>query len=501
MPQFHKKDVVKKTVNISEWYNDVVLRSELADYAPVKGCMVIRPYGYALWESIQSFLDKLIKEKGVQNAYFPLFIPEKFLEKEKEHVEGFSPHLAVVTIAGGEKLKERLVVRPTSETVMYDMYKKWTHSWRDLPVLINQWNNIVRWEKRTYLFLRTSEFLWQEGHCAHLTPQENSEMVLWALTAYEKTYNQLMAMYGITGVKSNKEKFAGGDKTYSFEMLMPDGKALQACTSHNLGQNFARAFDWTVLDKTGEKIYPWQNSWGFSTRSIGGLILAHGDDQGIVLPPNIAPIQVVIIPIKLTSDILNYCSKLKDDLEIDGIRVKVDNRDSKTVGWKFNEWELKGVPIRIEIGDNELKSNELTLSRRNDSNKIKIPAFAKASTDAKALADKSAGKQISSANGQTNLQIKEILDNIQKSLFEKMKKFTLDNTHSVDSYDDFKKIMETTRGFIKAMWCENPVCEQKIKEETKATTRVLPLDSKEEKGVCIYCKKEAKNRWLFAQAY
>lgn len=491
MPQFNKKDVVKKSVNISEWYNDVVLRAELADYAPVKGCMVIRPYGYALWESIQSFLDKLIKERGVQNAYFPIFIPEKFLEKEKEHVEGFSPHLAVVTIAGGEKLKERLVVRPTSETVMYDMYKKWTQSWRNLPILINQWNNIVRWEKRTYLFLRTSEFLWQEGHCAHLTPEENMETVLWALRAYEKTYNELMAMYGIAGVKSNSEKFAGGDKTYSFEMLMPDGKALQSCTSHDLGQNFAKAFDWTVLDKTGKQIYPWQNSWGFSTRSIGGLILAHGDDQGIVLPPNIAPIQVVIIPIKLTADILNYCAKLKENLEEDGIKVKVDGRDSKSVGWKFNEWELKGVPIRIEIGENEINSGQLSISVRDGNSKLKVPAFAKAS----------AGEQISSANGRTNLQIKEILDNIQKSLFAKMKKFTLDNTHSVDSYDEFKKIMITTRGFIKALWCEDPDCEKKIKEETKATTRILPLGSKGEKGSCIYCKKPAKNRWLFAQAY
>ena len=495
MPQFDKKGVAKKSVNISEWYNDVVLRAELADYAPVKGCMVIRPYGYALWESIQSFLDKLIKERGVQNAYFPIFIPEKFLEKEKEHVEGFSPHLAVVTIAGGEKLKERLVVRPTSETVMYDMYKKWTQSWRDLPILINQWNNIVRWEKRTYLFLRTSEFLWQEGHCAHLTPEENMETVLWALRAYEKTYNELMAMYGIPGVKSNSEKFAGGDKTYSFEMLMPDGKALQSCTSHDLGQNFAKAFDWTVLDKSGEKIYPWQNSWGFSTRSIGGLILAHGDDQGIVLPPNIAPIQVIIIPIKITPEILNYCTKLKEDLEKNDIRVKVDDRDSKSVGWKFNEWELKGVPVRIEIGEKEMTTGELSVSRRDDNSKLKIPF------------DSAQGRQITQPKAdpplaeKSSLQIKEILENIQKTLFAKMKKFTLDNTHSVDSYEEFKKIMETTRGFIKAMWCENPDCEKKIKEETKATTRILPLDSKDEKGSCIYCKKEARNRWLFAQAY
>lgn len=477
MPQFDKKDVVKKSVNISEWYNDVVLRSELADYAPVKGCMVIRPYGYALWESIQSFLDKLIKEKGVQNAYFPIFIPEKFLEKEKEHVEGFSPHLAVVTIAGGEELKERLVVRPTSETVMYDMYKKWTQSWRDLPILINQWNNIVRWEKRTYLFLRTSEFLWQEGHCAHLTQEESMETVLWALKSYEKAYNELMAMYGIPGVKSFSEKFAGGDKTYSFEMLMPDGKALQACTSHDLGQNFAKAFDWTVLGKTGEKIYPWQNSWGFSTRSIGGLILAHGDDQGIVLPPNIAPIQVVIIPIPQTQAIAKICGVLLKELEAIGIRAKIDDREEKTLGWKFNEWELKGVPVRIEVGEKEIKSGELTVYRRDDSAKCKVQ----------------------SANIQ--LKVQSLLGEIQNNLFAKMKKFTLDNTHSVNSYDEFKKIMETTRGFIKAMWCEDPDCEKKIKEETKATTRILPLNSQEEKGSCIYCKKPAKNRWLFAQAY
>lgn len=477
MPQFDKKGIAKKSINISEWYNDVVLRAELADYAPVKGCMVIRPYGYALWESIQSFLDKLIKERGVQNAYFPIFIPEKFLEKEKEHVKGFSPHLAVVTIAGGEELKERLVVRPTSETVMYEMYKKWTQSWRDLPILINQWNNIVRWEKRTYLFLRTSEFLWQEGHCAHITPEENMETVLWALKAYEKTYNKLMAMYGISGIKSNSEKFAGGDKTYSFEMLMPDGKALQACTSHDLGQNFAKAFDWTVLDKTGEKIYPWQNSWGFSTRSIGGLILAHGDDQGIVLPPNIAPVQVVIIPITQTQAIAKICGELLQELKKIGIRAKVDDRETKTVGWKFNEWELKGVPLRIEVGENEINSGQLSISVRDGNSKLKVQ------------------------RSELQLKIKSLLLEIQDNLFQKHKKFTLDNTHSVDSYDEFKKIMETTRGFIKALWCEDPECETKIKEETKATTRILPLNSQEEKGSCIYCKKTAKNRWLFAQAY
>ena len=328
---YEKKELKKKSENISDWYTDVILKAELADYAPVKGCMVVRPYGYAIWESIQKFMDPLYKEHGVKNAYFPLFIPEKFLNREKEHVEGFAPHVAVVTIAGGEELKERLVVRPTSETIMYEMYKQWAHSWRDLPILINQWNNVVRWEKRTYLFLRTSEFLWQEGHCAHATHKESLETVLWALSVYQKTYNELLAMYGITGIKSETEKFAGAAKTYSFESLMPDGKALQACTSHDLGQNFAKAFDWTVLDQKGEKLYPWQNSWGYSTRSIGGLILTHGDDHGLALPPSIAPIQTVIVPIIGNNADDSTEKKIKEsvqtiaaDLSTKSIRVETD---------------------------------------------------------------------------------------------------------------------------------------------------------------------------------
>lgn len=475
--QFEKKEIVKKSVDFDRWYTDVILKSELADYAPVKGCMVIRPWGYALWEEIQKYLDKLIKDNGVMNAYFPVFIPEKFLQLEKEHVEGFSPQFAVVTIAGGEKLKERLVVRPTSETVMYAMYKKWTSSWRDLPIKINQWNNIVRWEKRTYLFLRTSEFLWQEGHCAHLTHKENMETVLWALDAYKKTYNDLMALYGISGVKSESEKFAGADKTYSYELLMPNGKALQACTSHDLGQNFAKAFDWTVLGDKNDKIYPYQNSWGFSTRSIGGLIMAHGDDNGLILPPKIAPVQVVIIPITLTHAIAKISGVLAKTLEETGIRVKIDDRQEKTVGWKFNEWELKGVPLRIEIGENEIKSGELSVSRRDNNSKLKIQ------------------------RSKPQLKIKNLLTEIQNNLFQKHKKFTLDNTFVVNEYEEFKKIMETTRGFIRAFWCEDPTCEKKIKEETKASTRCLQLDTTDEKGVCIYCKKSAKNRWYFAQAY
>ncbi len=476
--QNSKKFINKKSANLSEWYSDIILKTELADYAAVRGCMVIRPYGYALWEKIQEFLGKLIKEHGVKNAYFPLFIPEKFINLEKKHVSGFAPHMAVVTIAGGEELKERLVVRPTSETVMYDMYKKWTQSWRDLPILINQWNNVVRWEKRTYLFLRTSEFLWQEGHCAHLTPEENWDTVLWAMDAYQKTYNDLMAMYGVVGVKSEAEKFAGGDKTISFESLMPDGKSLQACTSHDLGQNFAKAFDWTVSGKNGEKVSPYQNSWGLSTRSIGGLIMTHSDDNGLMLPPNIAPIQVIIVPIKKGGNdekIDNFINKIKSSLK--ALRIEVDEKEGETPGFKFNKWEVRGVPIRLEVGEKEADFESVTLVRRDTLTKNTLSL-----------------KNLSES-------VNQILQEMQMAAFERHKKFTEDHTYIVDSYDEFKKIMLTTKGYIKAMWCEDAVCETRIKEETKATTRCLPLDAKEEKGVCIYCGKQAVHRWYFAQAY
>jgi prolyl-tRNA synthetase len=473
-----KKFLKKKSDRFADWYTDVILKAELADYAPVKGCMIIRPYGYALWEKIQEFLNKLIKEHGVRNAYFPLFIPESYLKKEKEHVEGFSPHMAVVTIAGGEELKEKLVVRPTSETIMYEMYKKWAHSWRDLPILINQWNNVVRWEKRTYLFLRTSEFLWQEGHCAHAERDESLKTVMWALDAYQKTYNDLMSIYGIPGVKSESEKFAGADKTFTFEILMPDGKALQGCTSHDLGQNFAKAFDWSVQNKDGGNLYPWQNSWGLSTRSIGGLILVHGDDNGLVLPPKIAPIQVVIIPIykeKNKSKIINYAQRIKEGLK--DVQVELDLKEEETVGFKFNKWELKGIPLRIEIGEKETSDKTATLVRRDDHKKITADV-----SDLTSVID-------------------TLLKKIQRELFEKHRKFTELNTYQVNHYDEFKRIMNSKRGFIRAFWCENNICENKIKEETKASTRCLPLDSSKENGKCVYCGKSAKHRWLFAQAY
>lgn len=462
--------------DLSEWFNDVVLKAELADYAPVKGCMVIRPYGYALWEGIQSFFDKLIKYKGVQNAYFPLFIPMHYLQKEKEHIEGFSPQLAIVTIGGGEELAEKLAVRPTSETIMYDMYKKWTSSWRELPILINQWCNVVRWEKRTYLFLRTSEFLWQEGHCAHLTHKENMDMVLWALDAYEETYHELLAMYGIKGVKSDSEKFAGAGKTFSIECLMPNGKALQSATSHDLGQNFSKSFDWTVQDKNKEKVYPYQNSWGLSTRAIGGLIMAHGDENGLKLPPLIAPIQVVIVPIPGHQNALKLAETINADLK-KKYRVFLDTIDGETAGFKFNKWELKGVPLRLEIGDRDVSENQVTLCRRDT------------------------GEKVTATINDLDKKIGELLLTIQKNLFAKHKKFTDEHTFTVDSYDEFKKIMATTRGFILAHWCENPDCENEIKKDTKATTRCLPLDSKDEEGKCIHCGGVSHHRWLFALSY
>lgn len=471
---FEKKLLKKKSENLSDWYTDVILKAKLADYAPVKGCMVIRPYGYALWEGIQRYMDPRIKQHGVENAYFPLFIPEKFLQREKDHVEGFAPHMAVVTIAGGEELKERLVVRPTSETIMYEMYKSWTQSYRDLPILINQWNNVVRWEKRTYLFLRTSEFLWQEGHCAHTTHEESVETVRWALDLYADTYQSLMALYGIKGIKSETEKFAGAAQTFTYEILMPDGKALQGCTSHDLGQNFAKAFDWSLQDKSGQKLYPWQNSWGFSTRSIGGLIMTHSDDSGLILPPAIAQYQVVIIPIpKSGESVMAYAKKQKEKLEALGIRVKLDDKDGESAGFKFNQWEVKGVPVRLEIGESEEKEQVVTLARRDTMEKVKA--------------------QVGDVAG--------VLDAMQKDMLARHKIFTEEHTHIVDSYDEFKRIMESERGFLSAFWCEDKACEAKIKQDTKATTRCLPLETKEEKGTCILCGKDASHRWLFAQSY
>lgn len=478
---FDKKELKKRSENLSDWYSDVILKSQLADYGPVKGTMVFRPYGYALWEKVQEIFNGMMKTKDIENAYFPMFIPYSLLEKEKAHVEGFSPELAIVTIGGGEKLKDPLVVRPTSETIMYEMYSKWVQSWRDLPILINQWNSVVRWEKRTYLFLRTMEFLWQEGHTAHATEDEAMDIVLSVLEWYRVIYEEYYAIPVILGVKSNSEKFAGAKSTYTVEGLMPDGKALQGATSHNLGQNFSVPFEISFQNKEGKQDFVWQTSWAITTRSIGALVLTHGDDQGLVLPPKIAPTQVVIMPIlKKNLDaklLLAYCTETRETLQNGGVRVKVDIREEPSVGRRFNEWEVKGVPLRFEMGGKELTDNTVTIARRDTGEKVTVKREEMLVTTEKLLKD------------------------IQQGLFDRAKKFLAENTRTVDSYDEFKKIMETSRGFLKAFWCEGATCEAAIKEETKATTRCLPLDAKEEDGVCIKCGKKATHRWIFAQAY
>lgn len=475
---FEKKQLVKKSEDFSKWYTDVILKSGLAEYAPVKGCQIFNPYGFALWENIKEALDKEIKEMGVKNAYFPLFIPESFLKKEKEHVKGFSPELAVVTIGGGKKLKERLVVRPTSETIMYKTYAKWINSWRDLPVLINQWCNVVRWEKRPRMFLRTTEFLWQEGHTVHETHKESLDFVKKALNAYIKVYREFLAVDGFWGLKSESEKFPGAENTYTYEILTPDGKAIQGGTSHDLGQKFSKSFGIKFKNKEGKEEFPWQTSWGLSTRSIGALIMVHGDDAGLILPPKVAPVQVVVIPIfkkegnkKLMQKSLNEIKK-----KLKSFRLEIDDREEYSPGWKFNQWELKGVPLRIEIGEKEIKERKLTLKRRDN------------------------GKKSFSSFKSLNKNVKSILDLIQKDLLLKSRKSLKEGTKEVATYKELKEKMKKEKGFFNAYWCGNPECESKIKKETKATIRCFSEKTKKE-GKCIYCGKKTKEKWFFAQSY
>lgn len=474
---FEKKGVTKKSENISDWYIDVITKSGMADYSPVKGCIVYRPLSYAIWENIQHYMNSGLTQMNVENCYFPLFIPESFLKKEASHVEGFSPELAVVTIAGGETLEEKLVVRPTSETIMYTMYAKWIQSHRDLPLKLNQWNNVVRWEKRTYPFIRGAEFLWQEAHTAHATHEECWQQVLDALDLYARTYDELMALPVIKGLKSQSEKFAGAVNTTTCENIMPDGKALQSCTSHDLGQNFSKAFDVTFQDKEGQNQFVHQTSFGYSTRSLGGLVMVHGDDQGLVLPPRVAPTQVVIIPIGQDGEVFRAAENIKLALEQNFIRAKLDVRPEYSLGFKRNEHELKGTPVRLEIGQKELESGMVSVSIRHNSQKEQTPI-------------ESIGSYMSN-----------LLNTIHNDMFEKAKKMQHDLTSVADTYDEFKQIMETKKGFIYAHWCEKAECEAKIKEETKANTRCLPFDQVEEKGICIYCGKPSNHKWLFAQPY
>lgn len=472
--------IPSRSENYSEWYNQIIQRAELADYAPVRGCMVVRPYGWALWENIQADLDKRFKSSGHVNAAFPLFIPMSFLEKEKEHVEGFSPELAIVTIGGGEKLEEPLVVRPTSETIIGYMYSKWIKSYRDLPIKINQWANVVRWEMRTRLFLRTLEFYWQEGHTAHATADEAEAETKQMLETYTRFAVDEAAVPVIPGRKSATEKFAGAVHSYSIEAMMGDTKALQAGTSHFLGQNFAKAFNIQYLDVNNNLQYCWTTSWGVSTRFIGAIIMTHGDDQGLVLPPRLAPIQVVIVPIfrndEEQSKVMPVVEELKQQLA--DFRIKVDDRTEVTPGFKFNDWEMRGVPLRIEVGPKDVEKGSVMVSRRD------IPGRD--------------GKTIIPQDEITG-RVKDLLDEIQKSLLAKATQFRDSHIFEPKDYEDLKQIVE--KGWAFSWWCGDPACEAKVKEDTKATTRCIPFDQPGGHGKCVVCGKDATEKVYFSRAY
>jgi prolyl-tRNA synthetase len=476
------KEITPRSEDFSQWYLDVVLKAEMADYGPVKGCMVIRPYGFAVWEAMQADLDRRIKETGHVNAYFPLFIPKSFLEKEKAHVEGFSPECAWVTVGGGEELEEPLAIRPTSEAMICSMYAKWVRSWRDLPVLINQWANVVRWEKVTRPFLRTTEFLWQEGHTLHATEEEAEEETMRMLGVYRSFYEEMLAVPVVPGRKSESEKFAGALRTYSVEALMGDGKALQGATSHNLGQHFATAYGIEYLDRSQERAKPWSTSWGASTRMIGGLIMTHGDEGGLVLPPKVAPYQVVIVPIPprkgdWSEAVLPKSREVLAALRAAGIRAHLDDRDTQQPGFKYSDWEMRGVPLRLELGPKDIEKDQCVLVRRDSREKAFTPL---------------AG---------TPARVKELLDSIQRDLLARARTFVAENTTRVSSWDEFRQIMAGRRGFLIAGWCGDADCEAKIKAETKATVRVIPLDADKRAGSCIRCGRPSPQDVYFAQAY
>src|SRR5712675_1706042 len=471
-----------RSEDFSEWYNQLVLRAELADYAPVRGCMIVRPYGWALWENITAQLDRRFKATGHVNAAFPLLIPQRFISKAQSHVAGFSPELAVVTHGGGEKLEEPLVIRPTSETIIGHAYAKWIQSYRDLPVLINQWNSVVRWELRTKLFLRTLEFFWQEGHTAHATFEEAEFETRQMLDIYTDFAMNEAAVPVIPGRKSSSERFAGADATYSIEAMMGDGKALQAGTSHNLGQNFAKAFEIRYLDQAGALQHCWTTSWGLSTRFIGAIIMVHGDDQGLILPPKLAPYQVVIVPIFKNDEeqaaVLTVTKDIKAQLVKANIRVTLDEREGQSPGWKFNDWEMRGVPLRVELGPKDVAKQAAVLARRDRPGRE--------------------GK-ISASLANLPVRIERLLTEIQQSLHDKALAFRKANTQDAKTYEDLKKAVET--GFAFSYWCGGAECEAKIKEETRATMRCIPLEQSGGPGVCVYCGKAAAERAIFARAY
>ncbi|MCK4836039.1 MAG: proline--tRNA ligase [Candidatus Aminicenantes bacterium] len=474
------KQIIKKSEDFSRWYIDIIKRAKLADYSPMKGIMVIRPYGYEIWELIRDRLDSMFKETGHKNAYFPLLIPESYLKKEADHVKGFAPEVAWVTIGGNEPLEEKLAIRPTSEAIICSMYAKWIKSWRDLPLKINQWVNIVRWEKVTRPFLRTTEFLWQEGHTVHSSYEEAEEETLSILNIYKTFIENSLAIPVITGLKSESEKFAGALKTYCVETLMPDGKALQAGTSHNLGQNFSKAFGIRFENKLQKLEYAWQTSWGVTTRLIGALIMVHGDDSGLILPPAMAPVQTVIIPISKGNwkeTILPETRHIYQILKENNIRVVLDDRDTYTPGWKFSEWEMKGVPVRLELGPKDVEKNQVVLVNRINRKKI----FVK--------------KQ------QLLETLTKLLDDIQKELFEKARNFNQANTHQARNEKEIVDIIENKKGFVKTAWCGSPQCEDLIKDKAAATIRVIVEKKEGEFDNCAVCGGKSNHTVIFAKSY
>ena len=488
------KDLTKRSEDYSKWYNELVVKADLAEQSAVRGCMVIKPYGYAIWEKMQQTLDSMFKATGVQNAYFPLLIPKSYLCREAEHVEGFAKECAIVThyrlknapdgsgviVDPEAKLEEEYIIRPTSETIIWGTYKNWIHSYRDLPLLINQWANVMRWEMRTRMFLRTAEFLWQEGHCAHETAEESEKRTVEMINIYADFAEKYMAMPVIKGVKSENERFAGAVNTYTIEAMMQDGKALQSGTSHNLGQNFAKAFDVTFMNKENKPEYVWANSWGVSTRLMGALIMTHSDDNGLVLPPKLAPIQVVIIPIYKNDEQKDAISKtvhpIVEELRKHGISVKYDDADNRRPGFKFADYELKGVPVRLALGARDLENGTVEIMRRDTLEKETVPL-----------------------EGIVK-RIEEELQSIQDSLFNRALKLREENTFKVDSYDEFKEKIENG-GFFLVHWDGTTETEEKIKEDTKATIRCIPLDGEEEEGVCMVTGKPSKRRVIVARAY
>ncbi|GIO29963.1 MULTISPECIES: proline--tRNA ligase [Paenibacillus] len=473
-------EITPQGEDFSRWYIDVIKKADLMDYSPVRGCIVFRPDGYEIWEHIQQEMDRRFKETGHRNAYFPLFIPESFFQKEKEHVEGFNPELPWVTEAGGDKLEERLAIRPTSETMFGHMYSKWIQSYRDLPVLINQWANVVRWEKRTLPFLRTSEFLWQEGHTAHETEEEAREETMKMLEVYRSFVEEYLAIPVITGQKTPSEKFAGAVDTFSIEAMMKDGRAVQAGTSHYLGTNFAVAFDIQYLSRENKQEYVHTTSWGTSTRLIGSMIMVHGDDRGLALPPKVAPTQVIMIPIgppKTWDAVVGRTDELFAELKKAGIRVRVDDRNDLRPGWKFNEYEMRGVPVRLEIGPRDMENGVCVLVSRISGEKKVVQ--------------------------QANLveEVQAMLDQVQREMFDRAKQFMNDHFYSVDTLEEMKASMEEKRGFTLAGWCGSEACESKVKEETGATSRNIPFNPAEKKHTCLVCGQPAKHTVVFARAY